>query len=658
MATRVQKKQINNNKIGQMFVSGFVATGTSDIVTAVLVTAASADNVTVIPSAGSESSLGFLVTNPLNKVKIVNSTTKSLIGDLNSNEIFGRIIEAAGIYTLSYFSIQSGVETSISLGQTIDFFPEYNYKFKDFPFDSPIRLLDNITNVVAKSTSSLLITSDTLLTEYHNRIEIDNSSSDVTLTLPNNTSVFEGREPMDVVVINDITNINNLAKIIAETPSNLDEVNQEIILDIELGVRVYFSSINNKYRSTNSFSEKRIQTLLPRSTCLHVPDFDQDNYMKINDTAHAFETIDILQGVKGWIYDRTRQLTFVSATQNSGVEVNFEFTNHKLKKGQVFKNSDLSPVAYNTTFPALFTVKSVVDGDNITVDLLSDPGGDATGTAVAEIIDRSLVPRPFKVSSNPTNDLDTSPPNQDGQFITHLDHNGTVVTESINDLALLPSFNNGGANSNTHIQLAVYARDGGFVSAFAPLGSEQINIGIRINDLTDSLGVINSSNNRLAISFNGANLKLDLSAGEGQVRATGFLGSPGGLSPDRAVLSVIVPQVTIILGTRDGAIQAVGDDINVTQFEDPNNPGTLITMTNNTSKVNFYKGTPTDQFLVEIAGRAQYGTIQAAIDADESPTYPSIIEFLIPVQKIFVDKDETDLLANATIENTERIDLK
>ena len=183
MATRVQKKQIDNNKIGQMFVAGFVAAGNSDIITPELVIAAAADNVTVIASTGIESSLGFLVTSSLNKIKIVDNTTKSLIGDLNSNEIFGRITEVGGVYTLSYFSIQNGTETAVTLSQTIDFFPEYNYEFKDFPFDSPLRIFDNITNVVAVAPSASIITDDITINQIEDIKEIDLSSQNIIITL-------------------------------------------------------------------------------------------------------------------------------------------------------------------------------------------------------------------------------------------------------------------------------------------------------------------------------------------------------------------------------------------------------------------------------------------------------------------------------------------
>ena len=78
----------------------------------------------------------------------------------------------------------------------------------------------------------------------------------------------------------------------------------------------------------------------------------------------------------------------VSATQNSGVEVNFEIIAHDLVIGDTIVPTGFTPAAYNGTF----TVKAVVDVDNITVDLLSDPGGNATvvGTMASTVIEALL----------------------------------------------------------------------------------------------------------------------------------------------------------------------------------------------------------------------------------------------------------------------------
>lgn len=80
--------------------------------------------------------------------------------------------------------------------------------------------------------------------------------------------------------------------------------------------------------------------------------------------------------------------TIVAATQISGVEANFEITAHGLEVGDKIVPTGFTPAAYNGTF----TIKTVVDADNIRVDLLSDPGGDdtVTGSMASTVIEAFL----------------------------------------------------------------------------------------------------------------------------------------------------------------------------------------------------------------------------------------------------------------------------
>ncbi len=107
--TRLLPKQIDDNQAAPIDIAGFSATGTSDVVTTPLTSAATANNVTLLASTGVKSSNGYFVTAALNKINIVNSTDQKAI-EVDSNEVFGRLTEAAGVYTLSYFTIQSGTQ--------------------------------------------------------------------------------------------------------------------------------------------------------------------------------------------------------------------------------------------------------------------------------------------------------------------------------------------------------------------------------------------------------------------------------------------------------------------------------------------------------------------------------------------------------------------
>jgi len=139
MANRVQPKQIEDYKIGRMGVINFSAAGTSDIVTTEITSSAAADGVPV--QVGAATTEGFITTGANNKVLMVDTLSKQAIDDGSGNEVFGRLTQAAAVYTLSYFSLVLGVETAVSLPAiSIDFFVNYNYLFKNLPNDILVRI--------------------------------------------------------------------------------------------------------------------------------------------------------------------------------------------------------------------------------------------------------------------------------------------------------------------------------------------------------------------------------------------------------------------------------------------------------------------------------------------------------------------------------------
>jgi hypothetical protein len=64
----------------------------------------------------------------------------------------------------------------------------------------------------------------------------------------------------------------------------------------------------------------------------------------------------------------------VSATQISGTTVNFQITGHNLEQGVTIDTTGFTPAAYNGSF----VITEITDANNIQVELLSDPLGDAT----------------------------------------------------------------------------------------------------------------------------------------------------------------------------------------------------------------------------------------------------------------------------------------
>ncbi len=139
---RFKAKQIRQVLSAFVAVNGFSATGTEDVATPEITTALSSAGrgniaVPLQVSAGPDGS--GVVTSGNNRVLIYDATTKDKLVNSNDNEVFGRITEAAGVYTISYFTLESGVETAHDIGTVdIDYQFAYRYEFKDLPADALI----------------------------------------------------------------------------------------------------------------------------------------------------------------------------------------------------------------------------------------------------------------------------------------------------------------------------------------------------------------------------------------------------------------------------------------------------------------------------------------------------------------------------------------
>jgi len=156
MATLLQAKQINKFTFAKIGSSGFSGAGVDDVVTAAITAAASVDNVPV--QVGSSTALGFITTGANNKALVLNSTNKSAIEDGAGNEVYARLTEAAGVYTLSYYSLVAGIETAYSLpATTIDFYVNYSYSFDKLPVDSLVRINTVVVGEDPSNTSGRAI---------------------------------------------------------------------------------------------------------------------------------------------------------------------------------------------------------------------------------------------------------------------------------------------------------------------------------------------------------------------------------------------------------------------------------------------------------------------------------------------------------------------
>lgn len=129
----IPAKQIT--KILQAFVriSAYAATGANDTITTPITTALSTAgnggvSVPLQVSSGN-TVIGVVTASNFNRVQIFNSDTKLAMADENGNEIYGRLTESGGVYTLTYYVNDAGTETGYTFGSSTDIDFEFIYRF-------------------------------------------------------------------------------------------------------------------------------------------------------------------------------------------------------------------------------------------------------------------------------------------------------------------------------------------------------------------------------------------------------------------------------------------------------------------------------------------------------------------------------------------------
>lgn len=144
----IKSKQIEKFLAASIQITGFTAAGADDVVTSVVTTALSTAgnggvSVPLQVSSGVEG-LGVITTAPSNRIEIWANATKDKINDGAGEEVYGRLTESGGVYTLTYYSLNSttGAETaySFSSSTSIDFEFNYRFDFARFPTDAPIQV--------------------------------------------------------------------------------------------------------------------------------------------------------------------------------------------------------------------------------------------------------------------------------------------------------------------------------------------------------------------------------------------------------------------------------------------------------------------------------------------------------------------------------------
>jgi len=91
--------------------------------------------------------VGLITSQPLNIVQVYTSNTQLRLADVDGNEVYGRLTEASGVYTLSLFSLVNGAETATSLSNvSIDLDINYRFDFTRLPTDFAISVSKTVSN--------------------------------------------------------------------------------------------------------------------------------------------------------------------------------------------------------------------------------------------------------------------------------------------------------------------------------------------------------------------------------------------------------------------------------------------------------------------------------------------------------------------------------
>lgn len=144
---RTPRKQQSGNIAHWVNIQNFTLTsGTSVVITPALATAlnTAGENefgaVAPVPDVISASKIasGIIASGVSNTCQLFDATTKQKLKDASNNEVYGRITDAAGVRTVSYYSLVAGVETAYTLpaDTAADVLVPYRFPWNLFPTDT------------------------------------------------------------------------------------------------------------------------------------------------------------------------------------------------------------------------------------------------------------------------------------------------------------------------------------------------------------------------------------------------------------------------------------------------------------------------------------------------------------------------------------------
>jgi hypothetical protein len=148
---RFQSKQIDRILAGKVRTNNFPSTAaatanvTAAISTAIGITGYAGVFATLVESTA-DNVVGF-ITSGNNHCEIFDAVTRKKLIDATGNEIFGRLTQLAGTYTINYFSQIAGVDTAYTFAATTNIDIEFPYRFSLWTYPTDSLLATTATNI-------------------------------------------------------------------------------------------------------------------------------------------------------------------------------------------------------------------------------------------------------------------------------------------------------------------------------------------------------------------------------------------------------------------------------------------------------------------------------------------------------------------------------
>ena len=168
----------------------YPAAATSDITTTLttLLSTAGRGGVPVpVQVSTGDNTVGVITTAPLNKILIRDNATQKPLADALGNEVYGRITEAAGVYSLALFVEIAGTETAYTPASpvAIDFYPHYRFEIEDLPANfaiaTPVSVTDDPSEVTTKQENFTELLTVTALNTVSNLTNTPDDLANLTL---------------------------------------------------------------------------------------------------------------------------------------------------------------------------------------------------------------------------------------------------------------------------------------------------------------------------------------------------------------------------------------------------------------------------------------------------------------------------------------------